>query len=93
MNVEKSFDQNENKEIQIEESVLNKLVKSVLNNNGNSLGFLENINKICLNKEKMDELLQKIFSKEYNFKIKILLYIIIISFNEDFFSDKNIIIN
>ena len=41
----------------------------------------------------MDELLQKIFTKDYNFKIKILLYIIIISFNEDFFSDKNIIIN
>ena len=37
MNVEKSFDQNENKEIKIDEGVFNKLIKSVLNNNGNTI--------------------------------------------------------
>ena len=67
------------------------MYKSILNNNGLSLGFLENINKICLDKEKMDELLQKIFEKDFNLKIKLLLYIIIISFNDDFFTDSNLI--
>ena len=92
MNIKNIFDQDENQEIKIEEGIFNKLIKSVLNNNTNSLGFLENINKICLNKKKMDKLLQNIFTKDYNFKIKILLYIIIISFNEDFFTDQKIII-
>ena len=78
MNIKNIFDQDENQEIKIEEGIFNKLIKSVLNNNTNSLGFLENINKICLNKKKMDKLLQNIFTKDYNFKIKIIIYIIII---------------
>ena len=91
MNDKEIHDQNNIQSINVDKATINKLYKSVLNNNGLSLGFLENINKICLDKEKMDELLQKIFEKEFNLKIKLLLYIIIISFNDDFFTDSNLI--
>ncbi len=91
MNDKEIHDQNNIQSINVDKATINKLYKSVLNNNGLSLGFLENINKICLDKEKMDELLQKIFEKDFNLKIKLLLYIIIISFNDDFFTDSNLI--
>ena len=91
MNDKENYDQNKIQSINVDKATINKLYKSVLNNNGLSLGFLENINKICLDKEKMDELLQKIFEKDFNLKIKLLLYIIIISFNDDFFTDSNLI--
>ena len=91
MNDKEIHDQNNIQSINVDKATINKLYKSVLNNNGLSLGFLENINKICLDKEKIDELLQKIFEKEFNLKIKLLLYIIIISFNNDFFTDSNLI--
>ncbi len=91
MNDKEIHDQNNIQSINVDKATINKLYKSILNNNGLSLGFLENINKICLDKEKMDELLQKIFEKDFNLKIKLLLYIIIISFNDDFFTDSNLI--
>ena len=91
MNDKEIHDQNNIQSINVDKATINKLYKSILNNNGLSLGFLENINKICLDKEKIDELLQKIFEKEFNLKIKLLLYIIIISFNDDFFTDSNLI--
>ncbi len=91
MNDKEIHDQNNIQSINVDKATINKLYKSILNNNGLSLGFLENVNKICLDKEKMDELLQKIFEKDFNLKIKLLLYIIIISFNDDFFTDSNLI--
>ena len=66
MNDKEIHDQNNIQSINVDKATINKLYKSVLNNNGLSLGFLENINKICLDKEKMDELLQKIFEKIFS---------------------------